>query len=176
MPSEKSVMAECSLHKFAWRGPVIESWLRIISFCLVSWTVCGIQLQRFLNFAFSWTLFVLRLGCLLCRHLHVNFVVGGSWWWCFTALGHVSGLFRCGQLTYPHCFWANLLSSLPVLSAHSFASNWQLSFLSQRKGENVCGNYFMTSLHERMLLDVRIKPATVRIPGGRACDRAIAPG
>ena len=99
-----------------------------------------------------------------------------SWWWCFTALGHVSGLFRCGQLTYPHCFWANLLSCLPVLSAHSFASNWQLSFLIQRKGENVCGNYFMTCLHERMLLDVRIKPATVRIPVGRASDRAIAPG
>ena len=26
-------------------------------------------------------------------------------------------------LTYSHCSWASLLGSLPVLSAHSFASN-----------------------------------------------------
>ena len=30
----------------------------------------------------------------------------------------------------------------------------------------------MTKLHERILPDVRIKPTTVRIPGGRASDRA----
>ena len=27
------------------------------------------------------------------------------------------------KLTYPHCSWASLLRSLPVLSTHSFASN-----------------------------------------------------
>ena len=33
----------------------------------------------------------------------------------------------------------------------------------------------MTNLHERMLPDVRIEPAIVRIPGGRASDRATVP-
>ena len=42
---------------------------------------------------------------------------------CFMALQHILGHFGHGQLTYPHCSWASLLSSLPVLSAHSFASN-----------------------------------------------------
>ena len=80
-------------------------------------------------------------------------------------------------LTYPHYSWANLLGSLPVLSAQSLASNWQLPFLNQqRKGENGCRNYFMTNLHERMLLDIRIEPATVRIPDGCGSNRATAPG
>ena len=53
---------------------------------------------------------------------------------------------RDGQLT-----WAglHLLSSQPVLSAHSFASNWQLPFLNQRKGENDCKKDFMINLNER---------------------------
>ena len=96
--------------------------------------------------------------------------------WCFTALRHFSSHFGHGQLTYPHCSWSSLLGSLPVLSAHSFASNWQLPFLNQQKGENRHRNYFTTNLHERMLPDVRIEPATIRIPGGRASDRATAPG
>ena len=67
--------------------------------------------------------------------------------------------------------------SLPVLSAHSFASNWQLPFLNQRKGENGRRNIFMTkSQRKNVSPDVRIEPATVRIPGGRASDRATAPG
>ena len=37
-----------------------------------------------------------------------------------TLLGH----FGRGQLTYPHCSWANLLGSLLVLSAHSFQTRW----------------------------------------------------
>ena len=83
----------------------------------------------------------------------------------FTTLGHFSGHFGHGQLTYPHCSWESLLGSLPVLSAHSFTSTsyWQFPFLNQRKGENDRRNYFMTKLHERMLLEVRIKPATVHI-------------
>ena len=94
--------------------------------------------------------------------------------WCFTALRHFSGHFRHGQLTCPHCSRASLLMivSLLVLSAHAFASNWQLPFLNQRKGENGHRNYFMTNLHERMLPDVRIQPTTVFIPGGHASDRA----
>ena len=35
---------------------------------------------------------------------------------------------------------------------------------------------FMTIFQERMLPDVSIEPATVRIPGGHASDRATAPG
>ena len=34
----------------------------------------------------------------------------------------------------------------------------------------------MPNLHERMLPGVRIEPSTVRIPGGRASDRATTPG
>ena len=41
------------------------------------------------------------------------------------------------------------LGCFSVLSAHSFASNWQLPFLNQQKGENGCRNYFMTNLHEQ---------------------------
>ena len=94
--------------------------------------------------------------------------------WCFTTLWYFSGHFGHSQLTYPNCSWASLLGSLPVLSAHSFASNWQLPFLNKRKGENGRRNYFMTKLHERMLPDVRIEPRTVHIPGGRASDRVTA--
>ena len=83
--------------------------------------------------------------------------------------------FGRGHLTYPHCSWASLLGILPVLGAHSFASNWQLPFLNQRKEENGRRNYLMSNLHERMLLDGRINPATVCIPGGRASDRATTP-
>ena len=96
--------------------------------------------------------------------------------WCFMALWHILGHFGRGQLSYPHCSWTSLLGSLQVLSAHSFANNWQLPFLKQRKGENGRKKYFMTNLHERMLPDVRIEPTTVRIPGRRASDRVIAPG
>ena len=71
---------------------------------------------------------------------------------CFTAPRHILGHFWRDQLlvTYPYCSWASLLGSLQVLSAHSFASNWQLPFLNQRKEENGRRNYFMTKLHERM--------------------------
>ena len=37
-----------------------------------------------------------------------------------------------------------LPGSLPGLSAHSFASNWQLPFLNQRKGDNGRRFFFMT--------------------------------
>ena len=42
---------------------------------------------------------------------------------------------------------------LTVLSAHSFASNWQPPFLNQRKGENDHRKDFMINLNERMLPD-----------------------
>ena len=64
--------------------------------------------------------------------------------WCFTALRHFSGHFGPGQLTYPHCSWASLLCRLLGLYAHSFASNWQLPFFNQQKGENGHRNFLMT--------------------------------
>ena len=42
------------------------------------------------------------------------------------------------------------LGSLPVLSVHSFASNWQVPFLNQRKGENGSRNISWPNLNERM--------------------------
>ena len=104
-----------------------------------------------------------RLICTFVVHIWHRQVFSGRWLhWCFVAFQHFSGHVRRGHLTYPHCFWASLLGSLPVLSAHSFASNWQLPFLNQQKGENGCRNYFMTNLHGRMLPDVRIEPTIVR--------------
>ena len=55
---------------------------------------------------------------------------------CFTVLQHILGNFGRGQLPLPHCSWTSPLGSLPVLSTHSFANNWQLLFLNQRKREN----------------------------------------
>ena len=93
-------------------------------------------------------------------------------YWCFMALRHISGHFGHGQLSYPHGSWTSLLGSWLVLSAHSFASNWHLSFLNQRRRENGRKNVFMTNLYDKMLPDVRIEPATVRITDGRVSDRA----
>ena len=59
------------------------------------------------------------------------------------------------------------LGKPPRQPAHYFASNWQLPFLNQRKWENGFRNNFMTNLHKGMSPDVRIEPATVRIPGTR---------
>ena len=45
--------------------------------------------------------------------------------------------------------------------AHSFARNWQLPFLNQRKGKNDHRKYFMINLHERMLpTSAGVEPAT----------------
>ena len=58
------------------------------------------------------------------------------------------------------------------MSAHSFASNWQLPFSGR---ERMASEIFHDHPHERMLLEVRIEPATVRIPGGHESDQATAP-
>ena len=47
--------------------------------------------------------------------------------------------------------------------------------LNQRQGEDSRRKFFMTNIHERMLPDPLIKPATVRTSGRRASDRATAP-
>ena len=73
----------------------------------------------------------------------------------FTTLRHFSGNFGRSQLTYPHCSWASLLGSLPVLSAHYFASNWQMPFLNQQNGNN-CP--FWISGRERMTVEIIVWP------------------
>ena len=93
--------------------------------------------------------------------LHLFWGILLSWW--FTALRQFSGHFGRGLLTYPHCSWANLLGSLPLLGAHSFASNWQLPFLNQRKGENGRKNYFITNLHKQILPDLTIEHVLSKI-------------
>ena len=61
--------------------------------------------------------------------------------------------------------------------AYSFARNWQLPFLNQRKEENDHRKYFMINLHERMLLtSVGVKPATSWSPVGRASNWATEAG
>ena len=60
-----------------------------------------------------------------------------------------------------------LLGSLPVLSAHSFASNWQLPFLNQRKGENGRRIFFMTKSPRKNMPGVRIEPVSVCLPGSK---------
>ena len=58
--------------------------------------------------------------------IHYNIIDAAMLWFgfCFTALQHILGHFERGQLPLPHCSWASLLGSLPVLSGvHSFASN-----------------------------------------------------
>ena len=84
--------------------------------------------------------------------------------------------FWASQLTYPHCSWASLLGSLPVLSAHSFASNWQLLFLNQRKRENGRRNVFMTKSQRKNVPDVGIELGAACMPSEHASDRATAPG
>ena len=91
----------------------------------------------------------------------------------FSALPHILGHFGRGQLTKLHCSWASNLGS--KLSAHSFANYWQLPFLNQQKVENGHRNFFMTkSQWKNVLLDMRIEPVTICIPGGHASDRATA--
>ena len=62
-----------------------------------------------------------------------------------------------------------LLGRLSPLSgyqycAHSFARNWQLPFLNQRKGENDRRKYFTINLHERMLpTSVGVEPGDLLV-------------
>ena len=95
---------------------------------------------------------------------------------CFTALQHILGHFGRGQLTYPHCSWVSFLGNLPVLNAHSFASNWQLLFLNQRKRDNGRRNVFMTKSPRKNVPDVGIELGATCMPSEHASDRATAPG
>ena len=88
---------------------------------------------------------------------------------------HFLGHFGRGRLTYPHCSWASLLGSLPVLSAHSVVSNWQLLFLNLRKRENGHRNVFMTKSPRKTVSDVGIELGPACMPSELASDQATAP-
>ena len=90
----------------------------------------------------------------------------GWLYYCFTALRYILSHFERGQLAYPHCSWASLIGSLAVLSAYSFASNWQMPFLNQRNGDNGRRIFFMTKFPRKNVSGVRIEPATICLPGG----------
>ena len=71
-----------------------------------------------------------------------------------------------------------LLGRLSPLSnqycAHSFARNWQLPFLNQRKGENDCKKYFMIKSPWKIVADpARVKTATSWSSVGHASNWAI---
>ena len=143
-----------------------------VEFFKFFWTDIGYFLLRSLNHpqkaTLVWYIYFIQLWS--CQESVAWYRIALCWY--FTALQHFSGHFGHGQLTCPQCSWASFPCSLPVISAHSFARNWLLLFLNQPKGETGHWNYFMTNLQERMLPYVRIEPATVHIPGGRASDRA----
>ena len=61
-------------------------------------------------------------------------------------------------------------------TAHSFASNWQLLFLNQRKRENGRRNAFMTKSPRKNVPDVGIELGAACMPSELASDRATAPG
>ena len=110
--------------------PTLSKWTK------VSWSVTYVAVFSFSIEEDSKTL--------RDRHHLVWFV------FCFMALQHIFGHSGRSQLSLPHCLWASLLGSLPVLSAHSFACNWQLLFLNQRKRGNGRRNFSWPSLHEIM--------------------------
>ena len=63
-----------------------------------------------------------------------------------------------------------------ALSAHSFASNWQLLLLNQRKRENGRSNLFMTKSPWKNAPDVGIELRATCMPSRHASDRVTTPG
>ena len=92
----------------------------------------------------------------------------------FTALQHILDHFGRSQLPQPNCSWVSLLGSLPVFSAHSFASNWQLLFLNQQKREKGHRNVFMTKSPRKSVPDVGIELGAACMPSWHASNRATA--
>ena len=123
---------------------------------------CVLRLNRGMknNLRRCYTVLVNKKARILCRFGLI----------CFTA--NILGSFGRGHLTWPHCSWASLLGSLPVLSAHS----WQLLFLNQRKRENGRRNVLMTKSPRKNVPDVGIEFGAACMPSEHASDRATAPG
>ena len=71
---------------------------------------------------------------------------------------------------------ASLIGSLPVLSAQSFASNWQLLFLNQRKRVNGHRIFSWPSLSKRMCQTWGSNSGPPAMPSRYSSVRATAPG
>ena len=74
----------------------------------------------------------------------------------FTTKSTLLSSCRAGHLTYSHVFLSRLspLNDEAVLYAYTFASNWQLLFLNQWKGENDRRNDFMIILQESYVAEL----------------------
>ena len=68
------------------------------------------------------------------------------------------------------------VGNLPVLIAHSLASNWQLLSLNQWKSENGHRNVFMTKSPRKNVPEVGIQLRAACMPSEHASDRATASG
>ena len=84
--------------------------------------------------------------------------------------------FRARSVTLTTLFLRKPPRQFTSVSTHSFASNWQLLFLNQRKRENGRRNFFVTKSPRKNVLDVGIKLGASCMPSGCASDRATAPG
>ena len=57
----------------------------------------------------------------ICHGIITSILCSKTFWlvsclyYCFTVLRHILGHLEHGQLAYPHCSWASLIGSLPVL-------------------------------------------------------------
>ena len=122
---------------------------------------CAIKSNKYSHFFFSWkqmqesrALWISLDITSILAHRNEDFGRNNVLWnenivvffcccWGFTAQstqwGHVE-----------HCQFTNYTFT-GQLWAYSFARNWQLPFLNQRKGQNDRRKYFMINLHERML-------------------------
>ena len=118
----------------------------------------------------------------ICHDIITSILCSKTFWlvswlyYCFTAVRYILGNFKRSQLAYPHCSWASLLGSLPVLSAHSFAINWQLPFLNQQKGGMVKEFVSWPNLHERMCRARGSNPRPSAYQAVRASNWASTPG
>ena len=84
--------------------------------------------------------------------------------------------FRARSVNLARLFLGKLLGGLPVLSAHSFASNWQMLFLNQRRRENGRRNVFITKSPWKNVPNVGIELGAACMPTELASDQATAPG
>ena len=110
------------------------------------------------------------------RNFRISDMLKTVFWFDFYFYGSSTHFmsFRLRSVNLATLFLGKLLGSLPVLSAHSFASNWQLLFLNQRKRENGRRNVFMTKSPRKNVPDVVIELGAACMPSKHASDRATA--
>ena len=87
---------------------------------------------------------------------------------CFMALQHILGHFRNSQLPLPHCSWASLLGSFPVLNAHILPVTDICSSWISRRGRMAVESFLWPSLQEKNAPDVGIKLEEASMPSSHA--------